>query len=302
MTDVGRSAKPATDGDAGARPLLAAAWMTGAVVSFSSMAVAGRSLSGTLDTFEMMMYRSFIGLVVMTALMWASGRTHAIRTDRLGLHIFRNIAHFTGQNLWFAALSLVTLAQVFALEFTSPIWVLVLAVLFAGERLTGIRVLAVALGFLGALLVAQPGSGGDPLGLTFAALSAIGFAASIVMTRVLTRTESIWTILFWLTATQAVFGLVTAGIDGDIAWPPASAWPWVVLIGLAGLLAHTCLTNALAIAPATVVTPMDFARLPVIAVVGLIFYAEPLDPAVIAGAALIFLANYANIWVQARKR
>lgn len=286
----------------GSRPLVAAAWMTGAIVSFSSMAVAGRAVSTELDTFEMMMYRSFIGLAVVLSVGLATGKLREVRHDRLPLHLLRNLAHFTGQNLWFHSLSLITLAQVFALEFTSPIWVVVFALLFLGERLTRIRVLAVALGFLGALAVARPGAGGDPLGLALAASSAVAFACSIVTTKMLTRTETILGILFWLTAMQAVMGIIATGWDGDIAWPSATAWPWVALIGCAGLLAHTCLTNALAVAPATVVTPMDFLRLPVIAMVGMLLYGEPLDVWVFVGAALIFGGNYLNIWSESRRK
>lgn len=285
----------------GSRPLLAAVWMTGAIISFSSMAVAGRALSGELDTFEMMMYRSFIGLAVVVPIGLVTGKLREIRFDRLPLHFLRNLAHFTGQNLWFYSLTLITLAQVFALEFTSPIWVMVFAVLFLGERLTRTRLTAVALGFLGAILVAKPGAGGDPLGLSLAAASAICFAGSIVCTKLLTRTETILGILFWLTAMQAVMGIVATGWDGDIAWPSPQAWPWVALIGCAGLLAHTCLTNALAVAPATVVTPLDFLRLPAIAVVGMAFYGEPLDLWVFLGAALIFGGNYLNILTESRR-
>ncbi len=286
----------------GSRPLLAAAWMTGAIIAFSSMAIAGRAVSHELDTFEMMMYRSFIGLSVVLTVGLSTGKLREVRFDRLPLHLVRNLAHFTGQNLWFYALTLITLSQVFALEFTSPIWVVILAVVFLGERLTRIRVLAVALGFVGALAVARPGAGADPTGLALAATSAIAFAASIVTTKMLTRTETILGILFWLTAMQAVMGIIATGWDGDIAWPSAAAWPWVALIGCAGLLAHTCLTNALAVAPATVVVPMDFLRLPVIAMVGMAVYAEPLDAWVFLGAALIFAGNYLNIWSESRRR
>lgn len=282
--------------------LQAALWMTGAIVSFSSMAIAGRALSSDLSSFEMMMYRSFIGLFIILVVGSVFGKFREVRFGRLKLHILRNLCHFTGQNLWFTALPLITLAQVFALEFTSPIWVVVFAVLFAGERLSRPRVLAVLLGFVGAMLVARPGIGGDPFGLSLAALSAIFFAGSIVSTRLLTRTETTFGILFWLTITQAVMGLVTTGWDGHITWPSAANWPWVVVIGCAGLLAHTCLTNALAVAPAIVVTPMDFLRLPAIAIIGAAFYAEPLNPWVLIGAALIFAGNYANVWSETRKK
>lgn len=285
-----------------ARPLLAAAWMVGAIFSFSSMAIAGRELSTELSSFEMMMYRSFIGLAIILAIGTTTGKLREVRFDRLQLHLVRNLGHFIGQNLWFSSLPLITLAQLFALEFTSPIWVVVFALIFAGERLSRTRVLALALGFAGAMLVARPGFGGDTTGLAMAASSAVMFAVSIVSTRMLTRTETIIGILFWLTVMQAVMGLVTTGYDGEIAWPSASAWPLVILIGCAGLLAHTCVTKALSVAPAMVVTPMDFLRLPAIAVIGMLFYSEALDLWVFLGALLIFAGNYANVWFETRRK
>ncbi|MXQ07104.1 EamA family transporter [Alphaproteobacteria bacterium GH1-50] len=284
------------------RPLQAALWMIGAILSFSSMAVAGRAVADVLDTFELMMYRSLIGFAIILALGAGLGLFRDVRRDRLGLHLLRNISHFTGQNLWFYALSLITLAQLFALEFTSPIWVMILATLFLGERLTRARLAALVLGFLGALIVARPGAGGDEFGLLIAAVAAIFFAGSIVSTKSLTRTETTYGILFWLTAMQSVMGLVASGWDGDITVPPLALWPWVALVGCAGLLAHTCLTKALSLAPATVVVPMDFLRLPAIAVVGMLLYSEPLDALVLLGAALIFAGNYLNILSESRSR
>lgn len=279
----------------------AALWMTGAIAAFSSMAVAGRAVSPHLDTFEIMMYRSFIGIVLVVSIGAALGRLPDIAPRRLGLHLARNTCHFTGQNLWFYALTLIPLAQLFALEFTSPIWVMILAALILGEKLTRVRVLAVALGFLGALIVANPGGQSDGLGLALAAASAIGFAGSIVLTKVLTRTETTISILFWLTVMQAGMGLVAAGYDGTIALPPPNVLPWVILIGAAGLFAHLCLTRALTIAPAVLVVPMDFLRLPAIAVVGAVFYNEPLDALVFLGAGLIFAANFLNVWADSRR-
>jgi drug/metabolite transporter (DMT)-like permease len=122
-----------------------------------------------------------------------------------------------------------------------------------------------------------------------------------MFTKRLTRTETISCILFYLTAIQLVLGLVAAGYDGVIALPTAQALPYLVLIGCAGLLAHYCLTNALSIAPATVVIPMDFVRLPVIAVLGMVLYQEGLDIWVFVGAFIIFAGNYMNIWVESRR-
>lgn len=273
----------------------AALWMTGAIASFTSMAIAGRAVSLDLDTFEIMFYRSLIGLFIVLSLSSLTGTRRQIRANRLGLHILRNLAHFTGQNLWFLAITLVPLAQVFALEFTTPLWVILIAPLVLGERITPIGLLAALIGFAGILVITRPGATPLEPGLIFAALAAIGFAFSAVLTRRLTRTETITCVLFWLTFLQAIFGLICAGFDGDMALPAAASLPWVVLIGCAGLLAHFCLTTALSIAPAAIVVPFDFARLPIIAIVGALLYNEPLDPWVFAGAALIFTAIYLNI-------
>ena len=278
----------------------AALWMTGAIVSFSAMAVAGRAVAAELDTFELMTYRSLVGLALVVAVGAPTGQLGRIRARRLRLHAIRNLCHFTGQNLWFYAITVIPLAQVFALEFTSPIWVALGAPLVLAERLTGTRVLSAVLGFAGILLVARPDAGGVGPGQAAAAGAALGFAATALFTRRLTRTEPIASILFWLTVMQAGFGLAMAGLDGDIAWPSAALWPWLAVIGCAGLGAHLCLTTALSMAPASVVMPMDFLRLPVIAVVGMALYAEPLQAAVFAGAAVIFAANALNIRAESR--
>ncbi|TCM77354.1 DMT family transporter [Rhodovulum steppense] len=280
----------------------AALWMTGAILSFSSMAVAGRAVSVELDTFELMLYRSVIGIVLVVGLAGLAGRLGEVSRQRLGLHFVRNVFHFTGQNLWFLALALIPLAQVFAMEFTAPLWVALLAPLILGERLTRARALAALTGFAGILIVARP----DPMALEPGALAALGaalgFAGSALFTKRLTATQSIVSILFWLTVMQAGMGLVCAGIDGQIAWPSAAAWVPLAVLGVAGLMAHYCLTSALMVAPAIIVMPLDFLRLPVIAVVGMLLYGEPLEAAVFLGAAVILAANLLNLRTELRPR
>ena len=265
------------------------------------MAIAGRELAGEYDTFEIMLYRSVVGLIVVVSLTTLNRRWHEVHTRNIRQQFLRNIFHFTGQNLWFYAVAMIPLAQVFALEFTSPLWVIVLAPLILGEKMTRIRALAAVIGFIGILIVTRPNPQTFEIGLLAAAFAAIFFALTILLTKRLTRDNSIIAILFYLTATQLVFGLITAGYDGDIALPTAQSFPFLFLVGCAGLLAHFCLTTALSIAPATVVVPIDFARLPVIAVVAMILYNEPLEIWVFVGALVIFGANYLNIWNETRK-
>ena len=282
--------------------LKAALWMSGAILSFTTMAVAGRAAAFDLDTFEIMFYRSCIGFLVVLAVSTVAGTRSQIRAQKLGLHFIRNLAHFSGQNLWFYAITVIPLAQVFALEFTSPLWVLLLSPFILGEKLTSARILAGILGFIGILIVARPSPESINPGIITAATAAIGFALSALFTRRLTRTETITCILFWLTLMQIGFGLIAACYDGDMALPSTQTLPWLILIGFAGLLAHFCLTSALAIAPATVVVPIDFIRLPAVAIIGALVYGEALDLWVFVGALVIFGANYWNIWIETRAK
>jgi drug/metabolite transporter (DMT)-like permease len=283
------------------RPLTAALWMTGSIAAFTAMAVATRAIRGQHDTFEILAYRSIIGILLVLALATAMGKLRRLPTRRLPSHILRNTVHFTGQALWFWALTQIPLAQVFALEFTSPLWVILLAPLFLGERQTRTRLIAAALGFCGILLVANPDFGHIETGVLAAAACALFFAMSIMLTKRLTRDEDLLAILFWMCLLQTGFGLALSGADGAIALPNASTLPWLALIGLAGVTAHLCLTRALQLAPASFVGPIDFARLPLIALIGAAFYAEPLTLPLLAGAALILAANWLSIQSEARR-
>ena len=117
-----------------------------------------------------------------------------------------------------------------------------------------------------------------------------------ILTKRLTRGQSVVAILFWLTLMQFFFGLATALWDGSMTLPDAQTLPWLMVIGVAGVVAHLSLTTALTLAPASAVVPVDFLRLPLVAVIGAWLYAEALDPMVFLGAGVIF----AGIWINLR--
>lgn len=278
------------------RPIRAAVFMLGSISAFIAMAIATRQIKGVHDTFEILAFRSVVGFVLVVAVGLMTGQLSRIRRDRLGGHVLRNMFHFTGQSLWFWAVTAIPLAQVFALEFTSPIWVILLSPLVLGERLTRMKLVAAGFGFAGVLIVAQPDFSDPNLGVLAAAGSAVFFASTTLMTKRLTKDEAVIGILFWLTVMQAGFGFVAVFADGQVTLPTLATLPWLVLIGVAGVTAHLCVTNALALAPASKVVPVDFARLPVIAVVGALAYDEPVAASLFLGAALIFV----GIWITLR--
>ena len=131
-------------------------WMLGTIASFPAMAVAGREVSFQLDTFEIMMYRSFIGFLIVLLVAGYAGTLRQVRTDRIGTHFLSNISYFTGQNLWLFALALIAFAQLFAFEFSVPLWITLFAPLILSERLIRTRVTSVIIGFIGILAVTRP--------------------------------------------------------------------------------------------------------------------------------------------------
>ena len=280
------------------QPLKAASWMIGAMVSFSLMAISGRELAPDLNTFEIMFFRSLIGLVIVLIIASFARTLRQIKTDRLGLHMLRNTAHFTGQNLWFLAVAFIPFSQLFALEFSTPVWVALLAPLFLGEALTRRRLLSVVIGFSGVLIVARPDFNDLNPAILAAMACAICFACSLMATKKLTIDQSITCILFWLTLMQLGMGLVAVVFTGSVSMPQGIEYIWVITVGICGLTAHFCITKALALAPAIVVIPLDFLRLPLITLIGFFAYGEAFEWIVVFGAMLIFAAVFVNLQAE----
>ena len=283
---------------AASQPLNAALWMIGAMISFSLMAISGRELAPELNTFEIMFFRSLIGLVIVLVIGFFIGTLRQIKTDRIGLHLLRNTAHFTGQNLWFLAVAFIPFSQLFALEFSTPLWVALLAPIFLGEALTRRRLLSVGIGFSGVLIVARPDLSQLDPAISAAMACAICFACSLMATKKLTIDQSITCILFWLTLMQLGMGLVAVVLTGGVSVPQGFDYIWVITVGICGLTAHFCITKALALAPAIVVIPLDFLRLPLISLIGFLAYDEAFEWTVLFGAMLIFAAVFVNLQAE----
>jgi drug/metabolite transporter (DMT)-like permease len=269
-----------------------ALWMGGALLSFSLMAVAVRELLRALGSFEILFLRSLVSLVVMLALLpWFGMR--ALRTHLMGVHVIRNLFHFGGQYAWVYAIGMLPLATVFAIEFTMPVWTAVLAMLLLGERLDRGRAVMLALGLAGILIILKPGfEQVSPAALVMLAGS-FAYAATMIATKRLAGRDTAFAVLFYMSAIQVPLGLLPA-LPGWVD-PGLAELPWIIAVGGSGLTAHFCLTRALHAADATLVVPIDFLRLPLIAVIGMAFYAEPLELTTLLGAAVIFSGTYYSI-------
>ena len=271
--------------------LVAGAWMMGALASFTTMAICGRELSVDLSTSQIMFWRGLVAFVLVLILLQCSGWWQ-LRTKIFRIHAFRSVAHFGAQFCWFYAIPLITLTELFALEFTMPIWAAIFAAIFLGERITQIRIFAIVLGFAGVLVILRPVVMAEVgIGAVSALTAAVGYGVATVTMRMLAQHDSPLCILFYMTIIQLPLGLALA-LDGW-DWPdPINHGPWILMVGLAGLSAHYCMARAMRLAEATVVVTMDFMRLPLIAVVGYVFYQEILEIWVAVGALLICVGIY----------
>jgi drug/metabolite transporter (DMT)-like permease len=266
-----------------------AGWLSLLVV----IAVAGREATRELAVFQVMELRSLLGLAMIYPLVRLSGGFGAMRTARPWQHAVRNAVHYAAQFGWFAALTLIPLAQVVAIEFTMPVWTALLAVAFLRERMNVWKALAVALGLLGVTLIVRPAATGVSAGQAIALAAALGFAVSVTMTKSLTRTESGVAIIFWMLVVQSLIGLVPA--LAVWRWPSAAAWGWVLVVAFCGTFSHYCMARAMRHADATVVVPMDFLRVPLTAAAGWMVYAERVDLLTMLGAAVIMAGNLLNL-------
>ncbi|MGO4706013.1 DMT family transporter [Microvirga sp. 2MCAF38] len=264
-------------------------WMTGALLSFSATAVGVRALSGNFSVFEILSMRNAAGIAILLGLALLKPDLRAgLKPRRFKLHLLRNVIHFAGTDAWAFSLTLLPLATVFALEFTSPAWVALLAIPLLHERLTRGRLVAVVLGFAGVLIILRPGVETlQPASLLVLAV-AFAFALVAIVTKKLTATESTFSIILYMNLIQLPLNL--AGVRSPF-WQriePSQALP-LASVCLGGLLSHYCLTNAYRHGDATMVVPLDFLRIPLIAFVGWQLYGEALDPFVFLGSGCIIV-------------
>lgn len=262
--------------------------MLGALLSFSIMAVSIRELSrGGLSIFEILAIRSGVALLVMLSLLAARPdlRLHVV-PRRMGLHLFRNTVHYASQFSWALSLTMLPLATVFALEFTMPAWTAVLAVWFLHERMTPSRLGVVVLGLIGVLVILRPGISGFNPAATLVLLAAFGYAITMITTKKLTMTETTFAIIFWMAVIQFPLSLIGSNPAAFLSLGMHNLLP-AVGVGTAGLTSHYCLSNAFRSGDATLVVPLDFMRIPLIAVVGWALYGERLDVFVLLGALII---------------
>lgn len=268
-------------------------WMMGGISSLSIIAISARELSSGMHPFEMLFIRSVIGLAIISAIIFQKKETLLFKTEKFKIHLLRNVFHFIAQYGWFIGLGILPLAQVFSLEFTTPLWTMLIAGIFLNEKLTLPKIAAVLLGIVGVFIILRPDIRAFNTESLIVLGAALCFAIAHTSTKKLSRTEDTLTVLFYMCLIQLPLGYLLA--YQHWVTPESFQWLWLLLMGLAGISAHFCITTAMRYADVGIVISVDFFRLPLIAVVGIIFYSEKFDINILIGGLIMVIGNlYVN--------
>ena len=277
-------------------------WMTGTVFSYTAVAVATREVSFELDTPSILFIRSISAIALSCILIGLSKDKFAqLQTSRIKLHILRNCTHFVGQFGWFFSIASIPLSHVFALEFTVPIWIALLAPIFLKEQLTLERAAYIFVGFVGILIIVQPFGFQVEAGAIAMLVGALGFASAMLATRHLLRTESPLNILFYMSILQLPISGTLLLSTGPLQIPSLVNLALIIFITAGVMFSHYCMAKAFLLVEIITVIPMEYLRLPMIAIVGALLYAEPIDAPIIIGGLAILIGNYLNVRMASRQ-
>ena len=273
-----------------------ALWMLASMTSFAAMNTIVRHLSETIPSFELVFLRSVIGFAVLLPFLLHRGGLPSLQTRRWGMHFVRAALTYLGVASWFYALTYLPMVEAVSLHFTLPLFGVLLAILILKERVTSHRWIAMAVGFAGVMVILRPGMV-DISVLAFVVLfSALAYAGGDIALKMLAATESPAMITFTLNLFMIPMALVPALFE----WvtPGWADVPAILGLGATGIAAHVCLARAMAAADASVVIPMEFIRLPLMAFAGYVFFAEIPDGWTVTGAIIVFCGAYYVAWKE----
>lgn len=283
---------------------LATVWVVAAAIGWTTMAVVVRYLEGRVPSWDISFYRALAALVVGAGpMLWQKGgRLSALlpRRDLFTAYLFRGIVIFVAQAMYYHSLMYMPLADATVLNATGPVFSAVMAIVMLNERVGADRWLLILLGFAGVVVIVRPGYASVPIEAVLALGSAVFFGLSAILNKRLVTVESGTSIVYGTNFFVAVCGLVVV-----LFWGAQPGWEdlaVIVTIGLAGVVAQYCFSQALLYAEVSYVTPFEFLRVPLVAGAAWILF-DQIPPLIFApGAVMIFASVYLLARRAARAR
>lgn len=279
------------------RPLLGIALKLASVIVFAGMMVCVKLLGQQIPTGQTIFVRGVISVLVLALIAWSTGSLHLLKTRNWRSHALRSLSGTLGMFCLFAALTMIPLAEVTAITFTSPMFLTILAMLFLGERIHAFRWTALGIGFLGVLIMLGPHlSFGE--GLSLGVLAALGNAVlsaiAMMFLRRMSADEHAITITFYFSLTFMACAALTA-IRGWPA-PTATQWALIVLAGLFGVFGQLLMTYSYRYAEASTIAPLDYGNLIMAVILGYLLFGEIPSLSVWIGAPLVVAAGLVILW------
>ena len=264
-------------------------WMFAAAVFFSTSVGFVRQLSDTLSTFEIVFIRQLMGITFMIPWLWRIGIS-AMRTSRMPLLTFRALLSYLGMLASYYSYTLIQLADAVSLQFTTPLFTVILAIIFLKEVVGLHRWTALLVGFIGVAIIVRPGFTDINIGVPIAILAAVFYAGSNVANRALASTEATSVIMFYGFLLQ----IPMAAVPAVLTWV-TPGWEHILPLlgfGIVAFGAQYCLTRSFAVADASLVEPVMFVRLPLVAIIGYFVFSQSPDVWTWVGAVVIFSSTY----------
>jgi drug/metabolite transporter (DMT)-like permease len=252
-------------------------------------------LSHSMHVFEIAFFRQFIGFIFMSAI-FLRGGIRPLITRQFGLHALRSVLNVIAMLAFFYGLTLEPLAKVVSLSFTAPLFATVGAVLLLGEKMTRHRWIALLIGLVGALIILRPGFQAVSLGALLVLLSNAVWSLALVVIKILSRTETSVTIALYATILQTPVALIFALFFWTT--PSVEQLLWLTLVGVFGTIAQICLGEAFRYADATLVMPIDFAKLLWASLIGYVFFDQVPEIWIWPGAFVVFMAVFYNAYME----
>ena len=269
--------------------VIGAFWMLVSAFCYVASATILRSLGDTYSPFELTFIRSLIATAIILPMFLHQGTKMTLIPPRFGMHLAVAGFSYLGILFWFKAASIMPVADFFALQFTTPLFTIAMAIFFLRERADLASWIATIVGFVGVLIVLRPGMMEISIGAIAALLSSVGYASVNTVIKSLSRTTSPTIIVFYGNLLLAPISLPMAMVEWKT--PLLEDWPAILAISILSTIGYLTITKGITLAPARVIQPVNFMRMPLAAVAGWIFFTEFPDIWTWVGAVVIFLAT-----------
>ena len=262
------------------------------------MAAAVKSLGDRLPSFELLFFRSGIGLLFVLPI-FIRNPLEPLQTKRPMMHLTRGALGALGNGCFFWTITHMLLADSMALQFSRPLFMIPLAILFLGERVPLSRTMVSIVGFVGILLYARPFTSGFDSNALVGAMGAFGGALVVVSIKQLAKTEKTRVIMFYYAFWNAVFAL----IPSLFIWVQPMGWEWatLILIGFLGISGQWLITTGLTLGDASALAPLDYSRIVYAAVLGFVLFGEIPGVWSFAGMAIIVGASIYLVMTEKKR-